>query len=78
MDDFLTSFGTLLASTIRSCGLPCFRFPTPSTPSSGLRRIHRFLTEQHRRNVFASASMFRWLSTENTFFFLLTLVRKAS
>ena len=57
----------LLASSTRSCAFPCSRLPTPSTSSSGFRASHFFFALHHLRNDFASARMFRWLSTENAF-----------
>jgi hypothetical protein len=53
----------LRASSIRSCILPWRRFPTPLTPSIGLRAIHFFSTMHHLKNVLAAARIARWLST---------------
>lgn len=60
-----TAFATYrLASPTLSCALPCLRFPTPSTSSSGFRVIHFRFPQHHLRNDFDSARMFRWLSAD--------------
>ena len=53
-------------SSILSCGLPCLRRPTPSTPANGLAGVCFCFTHQ-AMNVFASASTFRCVSTEGGF-----------